>query len=90
MIEVGNWVSIRNRNATGFILEVTYNDAMVFVIQDGKIKGKQRFQHHQLIRSDDKLLPGELDDLKRLHINMALDTNDREWLKRLTEAEESK
>lgn len=90
MATVGNWVSIRNRNATDFILEANYSDVVVYVFQDGKDKGKQRFAHHQLIELSDVIMPEEEEELRRLHINMALDTDDREWLKSLVEAEESK
>ncbi|GLY11375.1 hypothetical protein [Pseudobacillus badius] len=90
MIEVGKWVSIRNRNAIGFILESTNYDAMVCVIQDGKATGDQRFNYSQLTEMTSVIMVEEEEDLKRLHINMALDTGDKEWLTELSQAEGSK
>ncbi|KIL79552.1 hypothetical protein [Bacillus badius] len=85
-----SWVKIKNQKAIGFVLDSDYNNCMVYVIRDGKSEGEKRFSHHQVEPLDSELTSEDAATLKRLHINMALDTNDREWLKSLVEAEESK
>ncbi|UAT29452.1 hypothetical protein K7T73_12665 [Bacillus badius] len=85
-----SWVKIKNQKAIGFVLDSDYNSCMVYVIRDGKPEGEKRFSHYQVHPLNNELVPEDAATLKHLHINMALDTNDREWLKSLVEAEESK
>lgn len=89
-MEQGKWVAVKDRNIQGFILETNFYDAMVYVIQDGKPKGEQKFACHRLVEIATLLKPEEEEELKRLHINMALDTDDKAWLTKLSEAEGSK
>lgn len=90
MLTEGKWVSIHNRNAIGFIVEIGYSDVDVYVIQDGKAKGNKKFSHSQLTEIGSVLTLEDQEALKYQYTNMALDTDDRAWLRMLTEAEESK
>ncbi|MEK4029081.1 MULTISPECIES: hypothetical protein [Bacillaceae] len=92
MYKEGSWVEIKHHNAKGYVLESDDYGALVCVIKNGKAEGEKRFSHHQLDRADSELLSEDAKALTHLHINMALDSEDKSWFHSLTDGsmEESK
>ncbi|WP_156187036.1 hypothetical protein [Bacillus sp. FJAT-27231] len=86
MYTEGKWVDITSYNAKGFILESDSYGALVCVVKNGKVEGEKRFSHHQLAEADSQLLSEDMKDLVRLHINMALDSEDKSWFRALTDS----
>ena len=85
MYAEGKWVEIKSYNAKGYVLESDAYGALICVIKNGIIEGEKRFSHHQLAEADSQLLSEDAKDLIHLHINMALDSDDKSWFRALTD-----
>lgn len=92
MYTKGSWVEIKYQNANGYVLESDSYGALVCVIKAGRIEGEKRFSHHQIAEADSNLGSEDARSLTDLHINMALDSDDKVWFGSLTDGsmEESK
>lgn len=81
---IGEWVAIKRRpGAMGFILEWNYQNCVIYVIDNGEDKGARIFSHHSFYSVGVTLTADDYKDLHYQHINMALDTQDRDWFSEL-------